>query len=264
MKYLSECIKIYYIMKISNTDAIILFKQAKTVEQLKKLIKKNCTLWFDEDATIRILNKCFFDVKKLNNSRTFGTFLIDEEPFLINFEIFPDGSVLLVDKTTNNQPPSDINEVCTCGVLSPKYRCGRCARRYCSTNCQKLDWEAHKINCRKSPPLEEGFAPPSAPNLQNAEPKVTSFESSQKAYLNRKEKPAASIEEDVGILGEKTPCDLTSPTVVGKTYISFGIMKLNGGDRSTTAGKEPDLITNNYGYKVYCVQTRGVCKARSS
>ena len=85
-------------MKISKTNAILLFKKAETVKQLKKSIKENCTLWFDEDATISVLEKCFFDAKKLNVSRTFSTFLIDEEPFLIFFDVFPDGTVLLMDK----------------------------------------------------------------------------------------------------------------------------------------------------------------------
>ena len=85
-------------MKISKTNAILLFKKAETVEQLKKLIKENCTLWFDEDVTISMLGKCFFDAKKLNASMTFSTFLIDEKPFLIFFEVFPDGSLILMNK----------------------------------------------------------------------------------------------------------------------------------------------------------------------
>lgn len=85
-------------MKISKINAILLFKKAETVEHLKKLIKENSTLWFDEDATISVLEKCFFDAKNLNGSRTFSTYLIDEEPFLIFFEVFPDGNVLLMDK----------------------------------------------------------------------------------------------------------------------------------------------------------------------
>lgn len=85
-------------MKISKVNAILLFKKAETVEKLKKLIKENSTLWFDENATISVLEKCFFDAKKRNGSMTFGTYLIDEEPFLIFFEVFPNGSVLLKNK----------------------------------------------------------------------------------------------------------------------------------------------------------------------
>jgi len=55
-------------------------------------------LWFDEDASISVLENCFLDAKKLNVSMTFSTVLIDKGPFLIFFNVFPDGLVLLMDK----------------------------------------------------------------------------------------------------------------------------------------------------------------------
>jgi len=78
---------------ISKKDAENMFREAKTVEELKTLIKKQCHLWFDEDVCLKALDRaakdkpCFFNTVLLS----------PEGPITLVFTIKVDGSVSIVE-----------------------------------------------------------------------------------------------------------------------------------------------------------------------
>lgn len=83
--------------KISKENAIKLFKSCNNIIRLKEVINQNCHLWFNEDSTITMLNKCYSDAKHTNTPKQFGTFLIDNAPYIVEFTIYPNETVKLVD-----------------------------------------------------------------------------------------------------------------------------------------------------------------------
>ena len=78
---------------ITETDADALFKDCKTVVKLRKCIKDNCHLWFDEDPTLNNLHRAYQDSKRMGKTTMFGTILLSESgPFFVSFKVNPDGT----------------------------------------------------------------------------------------------------------------------------------------------------------------------------
>jgi hypothetical protein len=80
-------------MEISKTDALHIFSEAKTVNELEKLINEHCHLWFDESKTLDILKRA----QKEKGGASFCTVLLSPDgPFIIEFSVRPDGTVSVI------------------------------------------------------------------------------------------------------------------------------------------------------------------------
>lgn len=79
---------------IRREDALKLFAEARTADQLEQLIRKNCHLWFDEDQTLHMLKRCARDAVSKNTTLGFGTLLMGRDgPFQLTWMINEKGEV---------------------------------------------------------------------------------------------------------------------------------------------------------------------------
>ncbi|CRL02646.1 CLUMA_CG015831, isoform A [Clunio marinus] len=49
------------------------------------------------------------------------------------------------------------NTICIRCSSSAAYMCSRCSARYCSIQCQRADWQNHRLDCAQLPPLMSAF-----------------------------------------------------------------------------------------------------------
>lgn len=82
-------------MSVTTPEAAYtLFHDVGTVQELKERIRAHAHLWFDEDATLTLLDRSAQATKRLEQASTFSTILLAVScPFVMSFWVHPDGRV---------------------------------------------------------------------------------------------------------------------------------------------------------------------------